>query len=106
MWIVTSIGAWSSGIKDYNSRLLTGKESSSHNVSSLHSGVGDAKTLNLDQNNANKDGTITNKNISEAYAAQAKQDVKDQKEKPIDNNSSEQPGKVSVSGDTQKRDSE
>ena len=101
--------AWSSGIKDYNSRLLTGKESSSHNASSLHSGVGDAKTLHamgVTEKNANKDGTLTNKNISEAYAAQAKQAAEAQKAKTTNNNSSEQPGKVSISGDTQKRDLE
>lgn len=98
--------AWSSGIKDYNSRLLTGKESSSHNASSLHSGVGSAEALHLNGKNAGDNGKITNKNISEAYAAQAKQAAKDQKAKTTDNNTSEQPGKVSISGDTQKRDSE
>lgn len=99
--------AWSSGIKDYNSRLLTGKESSSHNASSLHSGVGSYEHITgATIQNANKDGTLTNKNISEAYAAQAKQAAEAQKAKPIDNNSSEQPGKVSISGDSQKRDSE
>ena len=65
--------AFDSGIKDYASRLITGKESSSHNASSLHVGVGSAKTLGLKEENANKDGTLTFKNISEAYAAQAKQ---------------------------------
>ena len=100
--------AWDSGIKDHASRLITGKESSSHNASSLHSGVGSAGALGLNEKNAGDNGKITNKNISEAYAAQSKQAAEAQKAKPTDNNSldSEQPGKVSVSGDTQKRDSE
>lgn len=95
--------AWDSGIKDYASRLITGKESSSHNASSLHVGVGDAKTLDLKPENANKDGTLTNKNISEAYAAQAKKAAEAQKAKNAGNNPlpDEQAGKVSIAGSEQ-----
>ncbi len=97
--------AWSSGIKDHASRLLTGHESSSHNASSLHVGVGDAKTLDLKPENANKDGTLTNKNISEAYTAQAKQAVEAQKAKTANNNiTKEQAGKVSIDGSEQSSD--
>ena len=95
--------AWDSGIKDHASRLITGKESSSHNASSLHVGVGDAKTLDLKPENANKDGTLTNKNISEAYAAQAKKAAEAQKAKNAGNNPlpDEQAGKVSIAGSEQ-----
>lgn len=97
--------AWSSGIKDHASRLLTGHESSSHNASSLHVGVGDAKTLDLKPENANKDGTLTNKNISEAYTAQAKKAAEAQKAKTANNNiTKEQAGKVSIDGSEQSSD--
>lgn len=107
--------AWSSGIKDYKSRLLTGKESSSHNASSLHSGVGNIKqihggeTLTEEQRNkAGNNGEVNNNVISSINQNRAKQAVEAQKAKTTNNNSSdsEQPGKVSISGDSQKRDSE
>lgn len=98
--------AWDSGIKDHASRLITGKESSSHNASSLHVGVGSAEVLknaNVTKENANKDGTLTNKNISEAYAAQAKKAAEAQKAKNAGNNPlpDEQAGKVSIAGSEQ-----
>lgn len=91
--------AFSSGIKDQACRFISGKESSSHNASSLHVGVGDANTLDLKPENANKDGTLTNKNISEAYAAQAKQkaqqiEAEKAKQQP-------QANKVSIDGSEQ-----
>ena len=94
--------AWGSGIKNHNSRLLTGKDSSSHNASSLHVGVGDsANFAGTTKKNAAKDGTITNKNIFEAYAAQAKKAAEAQKAKQADNNPppDEQAGKLSFNGD-------
>lgn len=105
--------AWSSGIKDHASRLLTGKESSSHNASSLHNGVGNAeqlKTMGVTRENANANGTITNKNIAEAYTAQAKQraqEIEAEKAKnknPPPDNSNEQVGKVAIDGSEQKSD--
>lgn len=78
--------AWNSGIKDYTSRLITGKGSSGMNASSLHVGVGDAKTLKLSQPEANKDGTINNKGIQEAYANKSKQAIEAQKAKKQTNN--------------------
>ena len=98
--------AWSSGIKDHASRLLTGHESSSHNASSLHVGVGSRENfVGTTKENANKDGTLTNKNISEAYAAQAKQAA--EAEKATKNSSTEnkqQPDKVSIKGNEQSSD--
>lgn len=97
--------AWDSGIKDHASRLLTGKESSSHNASSLHVGVGSAKELGLSSAKADKSGNVTNKNITEAYTAQAKQkaqEIEAEKAKKKDNNSTEQPSKVNISGSEQK----
>lgn len=93
--------AFISGIKDYNSRLLTGKESSSHNASSLHSGVGSYENITgTTKQNANKDGTLTNKNISEAYAAQAKQAAEDKAKQTADNPPpDEQISKLSFFGD-------
>ena len=92
--------AWDSGIKDHASRLITGKESSSHNASSLHVGVGSRELIEgATKQNANKDGTLTNKNISEAYAAQAKQkaqqiEAEKAKQQP-------QANKVSIDGSEQ-----
>lgn len=78
--IKQTASAWDSGIKDYTSRLVTGKESSGHNASSLHVGVGSATSFEtVDAKNASKDGTITNKNIQEHYAAKAKQAAEAQK---------------------------
>lgn len=96
--------AWDSGIKDHASRLITGKESSSHNASSLHVGVGSRENfVGTTKENANKDGTLTNKNISEAYAAQAKKAAEAQKAKNAGNNPlpDEQAGKVSIAGSEQ-----
>ena len=99
--------AWSSGIKDHASRLLTGHESSSHNASSLHVGVGNAEQLKsvVNRENANSNGTISNKNIQEAYTTQAKQAV--EAEKAAKNSSTEnkqQPDKVSIKGNEQSSD--
>lgn len=97
--------AWDSGIKDHASRLLTGKESSSHNASSLHVGVGSANTLNLSSAEADKSGSITNKNITEAYTAQAKQkaqEIETEKEK----NKNLTPDKVNINGSEQKSELE
>lgn len=93
--------AWGSGIKNQTSRFVQGKDSSSHNASSLHSGVGSAEALNLNPKNAGDNGKITNKNISEAYATQAKQAAEAQKAKQADNNPppDEQAGKLSFNGD-------
>lgn len=105
--------AWSSGIKDHASRLLTGKESSSRNASSLHNGVGNAeqlKTMGVTRENANANGTITNKNIAEAYTAQAKQRAQEIEAEKAKNknstpdNSNEQAGKVAIDGSEQKSD--
>lgn len=106
--------AWDSGIKDHASRLLTGKESSSHNASSLHVGVGSAEELNslgVTKKNANKDGTVGLNSIQEANTLRAKQAVEADKAKNKDNNSStdnstEQPGKVAIDGSEQKSDLE
>lgn len=96
--------AFNSGIKDHTSRLLTGKESSSHNASSLHAGVGSRENFaGTTKENATKDGTITNKNISEAYTAQAKKAAEAQKAKTANNNTTKkQAGKVSIDGSEQK----
>lgn len=100
--------AWDSGIKDHASRLLTGKESSSHNASSLHVGVGNAeqlKNLGVNRENANANGTITNKNVQEAYTAQAKQkaqEIETEKEK----NKNLTPDKVNINGSEQKSELE
>lgn len=97
--------AWDSGIKDHASRLLTGKESSSHNASSLHVGVGSANTLKLSSAEADKSGSITNKNITEAYTAQAKQkaqEIETEKEK----NKNLTPDKVNINGSEQKSELE
>ena len=100
--------AWSSGIKDHASRLLTGHESSSHNASSLHVGVGNAEQLEsvgVNKKNANSNGTISNKNIQEAYTTQAKQAA--EAEKATKNSSTEnkqQPDKVSIKGNEQSSD--
>lgn len=98
--------AWDSGIKDHASRLLTGKESSSHNASSLHVGVGNVEyTEGALKKNANKDGTLTNKNITEAYTSQAKQkaqEIETEKEK----NKNLTPNKVNINGSEQKSELE
>lgn len=100
--------AWDSGIKDHASRLLTGKESSSHNASSLHVGVGSAvklKSLGVTEENATKEGTLTNKNISEVYTAQAKQKAqKIEAEKA--KNSPPKPEKIKIDGNEQKSELE
>ena len=61
------------------------------------------KNANVTKENANKDGTLTNKNISEAYAAQAKKAAEAQKAKNAGNNPlpDEQAGKVSIAGSEQ-----
>lgn len=102
--------AWDSGIKDHACRLMTGKESSSHNASSLHVGVGSIENIaGTTKQNANKDGTLTNKNITEAYTAQSKQAVEANKAKnkgnnPPPDNSEQQAGKVNIDGNEQKGD--
>lgn len=98
--------AWVSGIKNHNSRLITGKDSSSHNASSLHVGVGFIDYIEgTTKQNANKDGTLTNKSISEAYTAKTKKAVEDEKARrknlPPDN-TEEQADKLSFFGDEQK----
>lgn len=102
--------AFSSGIKDHASRLLTGKESSSHNASSLHVGVGSANVLGLTSDNADKSGNVTNKSITEAYSKQAKQEAqkieeeKAKKQNPPSDNSEQQAGKVNIAGNEQSSD--
>ena len=102
--------AWSSGIKDYTSKLLTGKESSSHNASSLHVGVGDYENFDgTTKQNANKDGTVGYKSIEEVYNKQSKQaveadNVKNKGNNPTPDNSEHEAGKVSINGSEQKSD--
>ena len=72
--------AWSSGIKDYNSRLLTGRESSSHNASSLHVGMGSVEQMkaaghSVSAGKADATGKATLGNIQEAYSLCVKIDV-------------------------------
>ena len=107
--IKQTASAWDSGIKDHASRLITGKESSSHNASSLHNGVGSIENFaGVTKQNANKDGTLTNKSIQEAYASQAKQSAEAEKTKKAAKNSStednQQPDKVSINGSEQSSD--
>ena len=71
--------AWDSGIKDHASRLLTGKESSSHNASSLHNGVGNideiqgGETLTPEQKTkAGHNGEVNNNVVSAIHQNQAK----------------------------------
>lgn len=103
--------AWDSGIKDHASRLITGKESASHNASSLHVGVGSAEVLNnagVTKENANKDGTVGFKSIQEANSARAKQAIEADKAKNKDNNpppeTTEQPSRISIDGSEQRGD--
>lgn len=106
--------AWDSGIKDHACRLMTGKESSSHNASSLHVGVGNVAQLRevghtgISDEKADSQGHATRATIQEAYNTQAKRAVEAQKAKGTGNNPSpdEQSGKVSLSGDQQKSDLE
>ena len=108
--------AWNSGIKDHASRLITGKESSSHNASSLHNGVGNIKqiqggeTLTQEQQNkAGLNGQVNNNVISAINQNQVKQAVEAEKAKNKGNNttsenSEEQASKVSIDGSEQKSD--
>lgn len=99
--------AWDSGIKDHASRLLTGKESSSHNASSLHVGVGSANALGLNPAKADKSGNVTNKNITEAYTAQAKQKAQEiEAEKAKNKNPPPKPKKIKINGNEQKSELE
>lgn len=114
--IKQTTSAFASGIKDHGSRLLTGKESSSHNASSLHVGVGSANILGLTPDNADKSGNVTNKSITEAYSKQAKQEAQEieaekakkqkkaKKQNPPSDNSEQQAGKVNIAGNEQSSD--
>ncbi len=98
--------AWDSGIKDHASRLITGKESSSHNASSLHVGVGNIKqikggeTLTQEQQSkAGNNGEVNNNVISAINQNAAKQkaqqiEAEKAKQQP-------QAGKVSIAGSEQ-----
>lgn len=111
-----TVSAWNSGIKDDASRLITGKESSSHNASSLHNGVGNIKqiqggeTLTQEQQNkAGLNGQVNNNVISAINQNQVKQAVEAEKAKNKGNNttsenSEEQASKVSIDGSEQKSD--
>lgn len=111
-----TVSAWNSGIKDHASRLITGKESSSHNASSLHNGVGNIKqiqggeTLTQEQQNkAGLNGQVNNNVISAINQNQVKQAVEAEKAKNKGNNttsenSEEQASKVSIDGSEQKSD--
>lgn len=94
--------AFSSGIKDQACRFISGKESSSHNASSLHVGVGDAKTLKLKPENANKDGTLTFKNVFEAHAAQSKQKAQQIEAEKAKQQQLQQADKISFFDDEEK----
>ena len=101
--------AWNSGIKDHASRLITGKESSSHNASSLHVGVGNVEQLkktdyNVTSQKADSHGAATLGNIQEAYASQAKEaaEAKQAMKKKPESEPPEQPDKVSIDGSEQK----
>lgn len=99
--------AWDSGIKDHASRLITGKESSSHNASSLHVGVGNIKqikggeTLTQEQQSkAGNNGEVNNNVISainQNAAKQKAQQIEAEKAKK-----QPQAGKVSIAGSEQK----
>ena len=111
-----TVSAWNSGIKDHASRLITGKESSSHNASSLHNGVGNIKqiqggeTLTQEQQNtAGLNGQVNTNVISAINQNQVKQAVEAEKAKNKGNNttsenSEEQASKVSIDGSEQKSD--
>ena len=98
--------AFDSGIKNYASRLITGKESSSHNASSLHVGVGNIKqikggeTLTQEQQSkAGNNGEVNNNVISAINQNAAKQkaqqiEAEKAKQQP-------QAGKVSIAGSEQ-----
>ncbi len=98
--------AWDSGIKDHASRLITGKESSSHNASSLHVGVGNIKqikggeTLTQEQQSkAGNNGEVNNNVISainQNAAKQKAQQIEAEKAKK-----QPQAGKVSIAGSEQ-----
>lgn len=104
--------AWDSGIKDHASRLLTGKESSSHNASSLHVGVGNIKQIDggetLTQKQINKaghNGEVNNNVISAISQNQAKaeaQKIEAEKAK----NSLPKPEKIKIDGNEQKSELE
>lgn len=100
--------AWDSGIKDHASRLLTGKESSSHNASSLHVGVGNVEQMkaagySVSAGKADSTGKATLGNVQEAYADQAKQKVqKIEAEKEKNKNPPPEPEKVNINGNEQK----
>lgn len=109
--------AWGSGIKDHASRLLTGKESSSHNANSLHSGVGNIANINggetLTQEQKNKsglNGQVNNNTIAAIHENQAKigaqriEAEKAKKENPSSDNSEQQAGKVNIAGNEQSSD--
>ena len=106
--------AWSSGIKDHASRLLTGHESSSHNASSLHNGVGNIKqiqggeTLTQEQQNkAGLNGQVNNNVISAINQNQVKQAIEADKAKNKGNNpppDNQTPGKVNIDGSEQQSD--
>ena len=70
-------------------------------------GVGNAEQLKsvVNRENANSNGTISNKNIQEAYTTQAKQAVEAEKAKTANNNTTkEQAAKVSIDGSEQSSD--
>lgn len=114
--IKQTASAWDSGIKDHASRLITGKESSSHNASSLHNGVGNIKqiqggeTLTQEQQNkAGLNGQVNNNVISAINQNQVKQAVEAEKAKNKGNNTTaenpeEQASKVSIDGSEQQSD--
>ncbi len=98
--------AWGSGIKNQTSRFVQGKDSSSHNASSLHVGVGNIKqikggeTLTQEQQSkAGNNGEVNNNVISAINQNAAKQkaqqiEAEKAKEQP-------QAGKVSRDGGEQ-----
>ncbi|WP_288748587.1 type IV secretion system protein [uncultured Treponema sp.] len=98
--------AWGSGIKNQTSRFVQGKDSSSHNASSLHVGVGNIKqikggeTLTQEQQSkAGNNGEVNNNVISAINQNAAKQkaqqiEAEKAKEQP-------QAGKVSIDGSEQ-----
>ena len=98
--------AWGSGIKNQTSRFVQGKDSSSHNASSLHVGVGNIKqikggeTLTQEQQSkAGNNGEVNNNVISAINQNAAKQKAQQiEAEK-----ATEQPqaGKVSIDGSEQ-----
>ena len=105
--------AWGSGIKNYNSRLLTGKDSSSHNASSLHNGVGNIEQINggkelsnEQKSKAGHNGAVNNNIVSAIYQNQAKakaQEIEAEKAKKK-NPPPEQPTRVNIDGSEQQSD--